>query len=118
MRSYNYVADCVSAIFTVLINGNPAEAYNIANPDSKATIAGFAQIVASVTETKVIFEDPSERDIANQTPIARQVLNTDKLEALGWKGVFRLKDGIQHTLAILKEAEEDNNIKQRIFDGV
>ena len=33
MRSYNYVADCVSALLSVLVQGNSGESYNLANPE-------------------------------------------------------------------------------------
>lgn len=43
LRSYNYVTDCVSALICVLLHGNSGEAYNLANPQSKLTIAEFAK---------------------------------------------------------------------------
>ncbi len=103
MRSYNYVADCVSAILTVLVNGESADAYNIANADSRTTIAGFARELAEQTGHKLIFANPDEVALAERTPIAKQVLDTKKLEALGWQGKYRLADGIAHTLAVLTD---------------
>ncbi len=103
MRSYNYVADCASAILTVLINGESAKAYNIANPDVRTTIAGFAREVAEQTGHKLIFAKPDEVALAQRTPIAKQVLDTTRLEQLGWKGCYSLSDGIGHTLAGIKE---------------
>ena len=50
---------------------------------------------------KVIFENPSMVDIAKQTPIPKQVLSSNKIESLGWKGNFTIKKGIEHMLAIL-----------------
>lgn len=101
MRSYNYVADCASALLTVLINGNSGEAYNLANPECRVTIAEFADIVARTANRKVVFETPDSADIANRSPIARQVLATGKIEALGWKGNFSVQRGVQHTIDIL-----------------
>lgn len=43
MRSYNYVADCSSALLSVLLSGNPGEAYNLANSNSVLTIADLAK---------------------------------------------------------------------------
>lgn len=103
LRSYNYVADCASAILTVLINGESAQAYNIANPDVRVTIAGFAQELADQTGHKLIFAKPDEVALAQRTPIAKQVLDTAKLENLGWYGNYSLSDGVAHTLAVLKE---------------
>ena len=54
MRSYNYVADCVAGLLTVLINGEPGEAYNLANPESRLTIAQLAAKIAKA-ESKKLF---------------------------------------------------------------
>lgn len=85
MRSYNYVADCVAGLLTVLVNGNVGEAYNLANPKVRVTIAEFAEKIATAEECKVIFDDPTEADVANRSPIPKQILATEKLESLGWQ---------------------------------
>lgn len=103
MRSYNYIADCVAAMLTVLVKGKTGEAYNIANPENRVTIAQLADVIAKTAGRKVIFEDPTALDIANRTPIAKQVLNSNKIEALGWTGAFSIEQGIKHTLDILNE---------------
>lgn len=101
-RSYNYIADCASALITVLINGNSGEAYNIANPEVRISIAELAEVVAGTTGQKVVFSAPDSVDFANRTPIARQVLSGKKLEALGWSGAFTAEEGISHTIDILR----------------
>lgn len=101
MRSYNYVADCASAVLTVLINGKSCEAYNIANSSVRTTIAGFAKELAEQTGHKLIFAKPDEVALAERTPIAKQVLDSRKLENLGWTGRYSLSSGISHTLAVL-----------------
>jgi len=103
LRSYCYIADCASAILSVLLNGNCCEAYNIANSQAKITIAGFAGIVAKLTGRKLVYADQNETFLAERTPIARQVLCTDKIEKLGWRGQYSIEEGIAHTLTILKE---------------
>lgn len=102
MRSYAYVADCVSAMLTVLLTGDSGGAYNCANPESRCTIAEFAEIVAQESGSKVIYEAPSPIDLANRSPVRRQVLDTEKLEGLGWKGRYSVEKGVAHTLRILK----------------
>ena len=103
MRSYNYVADCVAGLLTVLVNGNVGEAYNLANPKVRVTIAEFAEKIATAEECKVIFDNPTEADVANRSPISKQILATEKLESLGWQPAFSIDLGIRHTLDILKE---------------
>ncbi len=102
MRSYCYVADCASAIISVLTVGEKGQVYNIANSSAKTTIAGFAKAVADYAGCKVVFAVPDEVDVANRSPITKQVLNSDKIEALGWKGQYSVDEGIAHTLSILQ----------------
>lgn len=104
MRSYCYVADCASAVLTVLLNGKTGEAYNSANPTARTTIAGFAKAVAAAAGKKVIFADPTEVELAQRTPIAKQVLGSEKLEALGWRGKYSVEDGVKHMLEILRNS--------------
>ena len=102
MRSYAYAADCISAMLTVLVKGTGGEAYNCANPEARCTIAKFAEIVAQASGSKVVYENPSPEDLANRSPVMRQILNTEKLEGLGWKGRYSVEKGVAHTLKILK----------------
>ncbi len=102
MRSYSYIADCGAAILTVLLNGKSGEAYNSANRDARISIAGFAQVVADLAGKKVVFTNPTEKELADRTPIMKQVLDSKKLEALGWHGEYTVRNGVAHTLAILQ----------------
>ena len=103
LRSYTYVADCVSALLTILTCGVPGEAYNIANPASAATISEFAEMAARVGGRACRFECADEKDFLEKTPFSYAVLDSGKLQALGWKGNYDLQRGIRHTLEILLE---------------
>lgn len=103
MRSYTYIADCVTALLSVLTSGQDQNAYNIANRDSRATIAEFAQEVAKQTGRKVVFEQPDAVAMEERTPIAKQVLDSTKLESLGWKGSYSLTSGLKSTISVLRE---------------
>lgn len=107
MRSYCYIADCVSAILTVLINGANGEAYNSANPKSRVTIAELAEIIAKIAGRKVVYTEATIAEIEDRTPISKQVLSSKKIESLGWHGMFDVHKGVEHTLKILKEAENE-----------
>lgn len=102
MRSYCYIADCASALLTVLLCGESAQAYNIANPDARVTIAGLAQTVAQVAGTRVVFSEPDETVKGQQTPITYAVLATDKLCSLGWRGKYSVEKGITNTIYVLQ----------------
>ncbi len=103
MRSYTYVADCVSGIFTVLLNGSDGEAYNIANKYSRVTIAGFADILAKKAGVDCVMRNPGEIEKKEHTPIEYAVLDSTKLERLGWHGQYGINRGIEKMFDIYKE---------------
>ena len=102
LRSYCYVADCASAMLTVLSYGICGEAYNVANPQARITISGLAEIIAEEAGKRVVYSIPNDFDIANRSPIEKQVLSSKKLEDLGWKGCYDVRKGVRNTLEILK----------------
>lgn len=99
VRSYNYVADAVSGLLTVLVSGEPATAYNLANPDVAVSIAEFARAAAEAGGVDVRFDLPEKRG-ADETPIEQQVLSTSALESLGWRASFSLVEGVAHCVYI------------------
>lgn len=105
MRSYTYVADCATGLLTVLLRGLPGKAYNLAYEKSRVTIAEFAQITARLSGRQVVFENPDKKALEERSPVPRQVLDSRRLEALGWQGQYTPEKGIQHTLEILKGKE-------------
>lgn len=100
LRSYTYVADGVSGILSVLINGIAGEAYNVANPCSRVTIAKFSEILAGTAHTECVFEVPDEMAQKELTPIEYAVLSSEKLEKLGWRGTYSIQQGIQNMFEI------------------
>lgn len=102
MRSYCYVVDCVSAILTVLIEGEAAAAYNISNSKSVVTIRELAEMIASVSEKNVIYENPSDIEVKGYNLMNNSSLDSTQIERLGWRGQFDLRTGVTHTFQILK----------------
>lgn len=108
MRSYTYVADCASGIYTVLLNGKAKEAYNIANRISRLTIADFAQILAETAQTSCEIKIPDEHEKREYTPIEYAVLDSSRLEKLGWKGQYSAQNGIRQMLKIKRRSKKDD----------
>lgn len=100
MRSYTYVADAVSGLFTILIKGEAANAYNVANRDSRVTIAEFANIISERAGVEQVFRIANESEARELTPIEYAVLNSDKLESLGWTGKYDINTGIANCISI------------------
>ena len=102
-RTYSYVFDIVSGLFTVLFKGKAGEAYNIANDRSVATIAEVAQIIADLVGTEVTYDVPDVIEKKGFSQPQNCVLITDKIKSLDWSAKYDLKSGMQETLAILRE---------------
>ncbi|MEJ7684898.1 MAG: NAD-dependent epimerase/dehydratase family protein [Segetibacter sp.] len=110
MRSYCYVGDCATAILKILFHGNAGEAYNIANKNSNVNIRKVADVIANLENKKVIFELPDNKERASYSAVTNSILDTTKLEDLGWKGQYSIEKGLQQTLEILKSYRVRNNV--------
>ena len=98
VRSYTYIADAAAGILTILLNGQNGEAYNVANRESVASIAEFAKKLAEVAGVQCRFEIPNETQVKEKTPIQYAVLDSGKLEGLGFKGAFDIEEGLKVTI--------------------
>lgn len=98
LRSYAYVADICSGLLTVLINGISGEAYNLSNNNSVVTISDFANIIANKANVKLIYQGNDNQP----SPFDRAILDSNKLEKLGWRPKYNIEKGIEHTLAIAR----------------
>lgn len=101
-RTYSYAADTVSGLFYLLSYGKTGEVYNIANGKSIATISEVAKTVAEACGQAVVFEPPDEIESKGFSSPQNCVLNTRKIEELGWNGHYTLKEGIERTIRILQ----------------
>ena len=97
-RSWTYAVDCASALLFILLKGLSGEAYNIANEESNVTIRTLAETVARLSGRHVVFNISTDAQRGNTTPITRAVFSTGKLEALGWRPLFGLEEGLRHTI--------------------
>ena len=108
LRSFCYVTDTAVAMLKVLLDGENVYPYNISDKESNITIRGFAKkAVEAFPERGLTLsfankEDEAEPviDYDKQTP---EIMNSDKLEALGWKANVNILRGIKRAVAILEE---------------
>ena len=101
--SYCYVADAVSAILTCLLHGKSGEAYNVADKSCDILLKDLAQLVAGMASRNVVFDVPSETEHHGFSTATLAVMDGTKLEQLGWKPLYSISAGAEHTVAILKE---------------
>lgn len=95
-RSWLYVVDAAHAILRLLLDGEANNAYNVAHPESNITIRQLAELTAQLAGRKVVFDIPAET--GDTTPITKATFSTTKLQAIGWRPVFSIEEGISHTI--------------------
>jgi len=101
--SYTYVADAVSGLLFVLLQGENGEAYNIADEASDIMLKDLAEVIAQVTGSKVAFEIPDKVEAAGYSKATKARLNGQKLKTLGWKPKYNIHTGLRKTINILGE---------------
>lgn len=102
IRNYCYVSDAVNAILKVLFEGKKGEAYNISDKNSIISIKELAEICASISKKNVIVSIPSDFEKSGYSTVDRAVLNSNKIENIGWKSKISIKSGLKRTINILE----------------
>ncbi|NLE64290.1 MAG: NAD-dependent epimerase/dehydratase family protein [Bacteroidales bacterium] len=85
-RSYLYTIDAVTAILSVLLNGEDGHAYNAANESTYCSIFEMANLVAekcASNKIKVIIQEENSSKFG-YAPILKMNLETAKIRKLGW----------------------------------
>lgn len=93
--NYCYSADAVSGILTILLKGQDGETYTVANPDTAISIRDMASMLAhelAEDRISVVFDIPEDSMTYGYAPPVKMHLNSDKLQALGWKPKKDLKE--------------------------
>lgn len=104
VRTYTYISDAVSALFYILLDSDE-QVYNISSPDATVTIRQLAETLADAYPErglKVVFDIPEEQKNTGAAPFTLGILNSDKLNSLGWKPVYSLKEGLMRTVEYLE----------------
>ncbi|OAU48255.1 dTDP-glucose 4,6-dehydratase [Lacticaseibacillus rhamnosus] len=106
--SYAYVADVVSALLFLLVRGKNGEAYNVANPELDIHLKDFAGELAKVVNRKVVYNLPDATELAGYSKVTKAVLDTKKINKLGWEPLFGREASLKHTIEILRSELEVN----------
>jgi nucleoside-diphosphate-sugar epimerase len=100
-RSFCYLADATLGFFTVLLKGQPGQAYNIGNPAAETSIAELAERLVGLYPEKglkVVRQQRAASDAYMPSRIARSCPDTAKAEALGWKALTGLDEGFKRSI--------------------
>lgn len=104
--SFTYIYDAVYGLFTVLLNGVNGEAYNISNIESDITLRDLASLIAGAVGRKVVFEIPNETESKGFSKATKARLDSTKIQDIGYKPKYNIKDGVKRTIDILKEINQ------------
>lgn len=99
------IADCATGLLYMLIKGESGQDYNIADKSSIVMLRDFASTVAEAAGTKLEFTQQHAAELAGYSKVTKAILDTSKLEALGWYAKDDVAAGIAKTIRYLKESE-------------
>ena len=99
-----YTRDAILGIFTVLLTGNNGEAYTIANKKTAISIREIAEMVAvQIAENNITitYDITNPKEYASNRDL-HLILNTDKLESLGWKAEVEIEEAYRRMIESMK----------------
>ena len=100
-RAFCYVSDTADGILKVLLKGEGGCAYNLANETEPHPIKEIAELLAGMypqKNIKVILNTDSRFSAGGYSRYRRVMLDTSRLESLGWKPEISLADGLRRTV--------------------
>ena len=103
LYSYTYVVDAAAAALYLLLYGKGGEAYNVADENSEITLKELARILADAAGSRVVFELPDAVEKAGYSTATKALLDTKKINELGWRAQTPIKEGLEKTVQILRD---------------
>ena len=92
--SYTYAPDAVSAILTIMLNGNNGEAYNVANVSEVHSLKEIATYLARLSGQNVTYDVAETTEKKGYSSANRAILKTEKLEKLGWRNRYTMYEAL------------------------
>ncbi|MDE6363167.1 MAG: NAD-dependent epimerase/dehydratase family protein [Lachnospiraceae bacterium] len=102
LYSYTYAVDAATAALCLLLRGESGSAVNIADSASVIRLKDLASLLANEAGTKVVFELPDSAEKAGYSTATKAVLDSSRIEQLGWRALTPIKQGVQKTVQILR----------------
>ena len=99
LYSYVYVADAVSGLIKVMLDGCDGEAYNVSDDNKNITLGGYAEYISSLADRKVVYNLEDNQSVSKAT---YALLDNRKIKNLGWNPRFDVTEGLKRTYLIYK----------------
>lgn len=113
LYSYLFVADAVSAVFKIMLDGDNGGAYNVASEGSDIRMKELAEMLAGLAGTNVVFNLPDAIEKAGFSTATKALLDSSKLQALGWEPLYSMKQGLGMTIEILRDRYHNGGLDTR-----
>jgi UDP-glucuronate decarboxylase len=103
-RAFCYVSDAVAGFFTVMLRGEAAHAYNVANESAELSVMEFAEMLVGLFPEKAL---QVERRVAVdptgylRSTVNRIVPDTARLQSLGWRAEVTPAEGFKRMIETL-----------------
>lgn len=113
VSGYCYVTDCARGVLTVLLKGESGVIYNVSSDNSVASGNDLSEIIAKNTDNSGAIK--TEKAFSSALAPTPNVLNTDRLKALGFTPGVDLETGYKRIAAIIRSYSKagDNNADER-----
>ena len=86
-RAFCYASDAIAGFFTVLLSGQPATPYNVANPAGELSVMELAELLVSLYPDKGLQVErrlPPEDSNYLSSTFSRLIPDVHRLSSLGW----------------------------------
>lgn len=107
MRAFCYTADAAAAFYTVLLQGENGNAYNVANRKGLLSIRELAECLKGLFPERNLQIRYGFRDLREDYVESRQKKHsipcTEKIEALGWECKYDVQTGFYRTVTGIEE---------------
>lgn len=101
VRAYCYISDAIAGIFSVLLLGEPSNAYNLANPGATTSVRDLATMLSSSYNIEINFADPNPEYIPST--IDKSIPDIQKIQSLGWSPSVGLLEGFERFVCAISE---------------
>lgn len=100
-KPYCYTTDAISGILTILLKGSNGDAYNVSNDKTYISISDMANLVKKTfnPNINIIYDIDNNSGYAPDTLLR---LSSRKLQGLGWKPKYDLKEMYRRLIEYLK----------------
>lgn len=98
IRSFCYITDAVTGIFTAMFFGRSCTAYNIGNPDGRLSIDEFAKLLTDLTNIDGVLYGCELPEGYIPSKLSESIPDISRITELGWRPHIGPREGFLRTL--------------------